>query len=596
MVSMELLSSSSLRSVHDTLITVRDFVAGELLLELPLSAALTKDSAQALPIIRFLDAEDGRPPRGLPHWAALPDDFVLALQLMHLRSAAPPLACDDDSATHPWLAWLEHAPLQIHGTPHWSDAERQWLAGSHVERRTRAHEARRDELRRTLLEPLRRHDGAFFGGADYSDAAFADAHALVHAHALTPAERGRILLLPLPLLPLEGGGGARLSLVGATGTLQLHALRPLPRGARVTVDAADFGHATLWIRQGGPGPPPLPRGAAVGTASRSAAVVAAAPSAPADGPLCTLPLELSLDGDGALDGLKELLLGKYRLRADGQPFELTAGAAPPPLLMPFARLVVLQEHDLHLLPPGELPLAPLGPANEEWAFRLVAAAAEAKLAAYPTTLDEDEYSLQNGRVARGSRRHSALVATLGEKRALSGLVSALSASLSAYLRALPTVLPPPAAEAGGASATGATSAASTAAAAVATAAPSAAARARASRGTTKARAAKPASTRAFNLSVPHGPVGLRLRRARASNACTWLVIDGTVDGSAAAADGRVAAGMLLRSVGGIAAASLSVRAVQQQLLGATPRAPVVLEIAPHSNSKEGPAWCAPAPE
>ena len=222
--------------------------------------------------------------------------------------------------------------------------------------------------------------------------------------------------------------------------------------------------------------------------------------------------------------------------------------------MPFARLVVLQEHDLHLLPPGELPLAPLGPANEEWAFRLVAAAAEAKLAAYPTTLDEDEYSLQNGRVTRGSRRHSALVATLGEKRALSGLVSALSASLSAYLRALPTVLPPPAAEAGGASATGATSAASTAAAAVATAAPSAAARARASRGTTKARAAKPAS-RAFNLSVPHGPVGLRPRRARASNACTWLVIDGTVDGSAAAADGRVAAGMLLRSVGGTAAAS-----------------------------------------
>ena len=113
MVSMELLSSSSLRSAHDTLITGRDFVAGELLLELPLSAALTKDSAQALPIIRFLDAEDGRPPRGLPHWAALPDDFVLALQLMHLRSAAPPLACDDDSATHPWLAWLEHAPLHL---------------------------------------------------------------------------------------------------------------------------------------------------------------------------------------------------------------------------------------------------------------------------------------------------------------------------------------------------------------------------------------------------------------------------------------------------------------------------------------------------
>ena len=49
-----------------------------------------------------------------------------------------------------------------------------------------------------------------------------------------------------------------------------------------------------------------------------------------------------------------------------------------------------------------------------------------------------------------------------------------------------------------------------------------------------------AASRAFNLSVPHGPVGLRLRRARASNACTWLVIDGTVDGSAAAARVRMA--------------------------------------------------------
>ena len=38
------------------------------------------------------------------------------------------------------------------------------------------------------------------------------------------------------------------------------------------------------------------------------------------------------------------------------------------------------------------------------------------------------------------------------------------------------------------------------------------------------------------------------------------------------------------------------RGAIQRLLGATPRAPVVLQIAPHSDSKEGPAWCAPAPE
>ena len=229
-------------------------------------------------------------------------------------------------------------------------------------------------------------------------------------------------------------------------------------------------------------------------------MVAAAPSAPADGPLCTLPLELSLDGDGALDGLKELLLGKYRLRADGQPFELTAGAAPPPLLMPFARLVVLQEHDLHLLPPGELPLAPLGPANEEWAFRLVAAAAEAKLAAYPTTLDEDEYSLQNGRVTRGSRRHSrssrrsTRSAPLRPSQALSLALrlpariahrAAAGCGPAGLARPAPPLRPPPHA-------------------AVATAAP----RRRCARAPRAARRGRAAVTsRAFGLSVPHGPVG-----------------------------------------------------------------------------------------
>jgi hypothetical protein len=100
----------------------------------------------------------------------------------------------------------------------------------------------------------------------------------------------------------------------------------------------------------------------------------------------------------------------------------------------------LQEHDLHLLPPSQLPHEPLGAANEDHAFRLVAVRAEATrkpgpgpgpdphlalvialavalptlrpapsnlwypeqvraeafLGAYPTTLDEDEYALQAG--------------------------------------------------------------------------------------------------------------------------------------------------------------------------------------------------------
>ena len=37
------------------------------------------------------------------------------------------------------------------------------------------------------------------------------------------------------------------------------------------------------------------------------------------------------------------------------------------------------------LPDGELPLSPIGPANEDAAFRLVARRLEALLGAYPTS-------------------------------------------------------------------------------------------------------------------------------------------------------------------------------------------------------------------
>ena len=112
---------------------------------------------------------------------------------------------------------------------------------------------------------------------------------------------------------------------------------------------------------------------------------------------------------------------------------------------PSALLLRLQEHDLHLLPPSQLPHDPLGAANEDHAFRLVAVRAEAtpnlalalavalalalavalaialptlrltpsklwypeqvraeaRLGAYPTTLDEDEYALQAGLGSEG---------------------------------------------------------------------------------------------------------------------------------------------------------------------------------------------------
>ena len=50
-------------------------------MELPSHRLLSKDDAQRTQLLRYLDPEDGAPPRGLPHWVSIPDDFVLALQL-----------------------------------------------------------------------------------------------------------------------------------------------------------------------------------------------------------------------------------------------------------------------------------------------------------------------------------------------------------------------------------------------------------------------------------------------------------------------------------------------------------------------------------
>ena len=101
------------------LTVTRPVEAGELLLELPGTAALTKDSAQDTSLLQYLDPEDGRPPPGMPHWAALPDDFVLALQLLQLQRTR------SDRPDDPWGAWLRLAPKQLHGTAHWGEDERE---------------------------------------------------------------------------------------------------------------------------------------------------------------------------------------------------------------------------------------------------------------------------------------------------------------------------------------------------------------------------------------------------------------------------------------------------------------------------------------
>jgi hypothetical protein len=162
---------AALTVVGARLATARPVEADEVLLRLPRRLALSKDSAQGTVLLRYLDPVDGRRPAGLPHWAALPHAFVLALQL--LLSMRPAQGGGDASAM--WRSWLALAATQLNGTAHWAAEERSWLAGSvAVEGDGEVAATRAEE--RALLSALRAHDGAFFG--DWS------ADALRHAAAI----------------------------------------------------------------------------------------------------------------------------------------------------------------------------------------------------------------------------------------------------------------------------------------------------------------------------------------------------------------------------------------------------------------------------
>lgn len=133
-------------------------------------------------------------------------------------------------------------------------------------------------------------------------------------------------------------------------------------------------------------------------------------------------------------------------QADGELFRVRSNEPPPERLLPYARLVVLQEHELPLLPLGELPDTPLCAANEDNAFRHVAVLVERMLAAYPSTVEEDEYALGASRARfgapshRSSRRDAALATTLTEKQLLHSLLGSLSTALHEYLRSRPPLL------------------------------------------------------------------------------------------------------------------------------------------------------------
>ena len=420
--------------VADRLSATRVFEADARILTLPAVDVLTKDDAQSTALLPFLDPEDGVLPPRFPHWMALPDEFALALQLA-LESGG--------------------TDTVLNGTAHWAADENEALEGSHILDLTAQHHVRRANQLHSLLAPLAAHAPSLFGAAAFSSARMRTLLDWVEAHAVVPPPLQRpVVLRPLPQLRLHYRGAATLWYDLSSGNVTLYARRRIALGDEITIDAGRHTHGAIMLRQGDPGVPPakcptIALALAIGMSTEDAKSNGGAPAAPA-----VVPLTLSLPDDDvdALAASKEMLLQKASMSAGGETFELRAGEPPPPRLLAYARVLVLQEHELELVPDGELPMAPLTPSNEEHAFRLIATTIDKRLSGYQTSIEEDDFELTPSRAssratprarhapasARSdtratSRREAAVCAALMEKRLLAATVGELSASVQAYL-------------------------------------------------------------------------------------------------------------------------------------------------------------------
>ena len=370
----------------------------------------------------------------------------------------------------------------LNGTLHWSEPEHAWLEGSHASRETRRRAERLAAELTSVLAPLTAHDPTFFGdeqtagaGGDFSAPRMKRLIELISSHAVGHTRAGEPLLLPLPLLRYAHDGAARIVEQAAGGAVQLVARRRIRAGEEITLDAANllpaggrgtrggrssggiggdkgagYDHAMAMARQGDPGVTP-------------SSCLASTSLTRAEG-LGAVALHLRVDEDDPLLAEKELLLSKGSLSASGEAFTLRESRAPPPELIAYARLAVLQRHETEALlaaassgADAEMPLRrePLSAENEDAAFRFVAVRIERLLAAYPTTVEEDEYELA-ALVRRGveasdmwSRRGAAVATALLEKRALNAALGTLHAQLHAYLSQTGATSPPTAGSAAG---------------------------------------------------------------------------------------------------------------------------------------------------
>ena len=313
------------------LVTSRAVAAHVVLVEVPRGSVLSKDSAQDTSLLAYLDPFEGPAPRGLPHWASLPDDFVLALQLA-LRtseevahgSATAAAADDEDGAASAlgenatnWRSWLETAATQLDGTLHWTADEREWLEGSQALRHEAAHVNRVAWQLEALLSPLAAHDAAYFGGRPFSAASMRRLSTIVAAHALVPPETGRPVLLPLPQLPIEHGGSARVQLNVSSGAVQLLSTRALEVGAVLSIDAFGYEQSALMVRQGHPGVSPSRCLATTSSASAVDTYV---------GSTGSVALELALPEHDRLLEVKQVLLGKSGLKVSARARQAAASA------------------------------------------------------------------------------------------------------------------------------------------------------------------------------------------------------------------------------------------------------------------------------
>ena len=313
------------------LITTRPFTANEVVFDFPRSSYLSKDDAQSTALLDFLDPADGERPALFPHWAALPDTFVLALQLALVNGEAASIS-------------------SLNSTVQWSTSERALLDGSYSLKHSVEYTQRTEDQLHRLLSPLVLHNQTFFDEARFSAQRMRALLNRVTAHALVPTPLGRPVLLPLPQLRLQPHGAATLQYDAWSGNVTLRALRDTKAGDELTVECGRSDHVALLLRQGDPG-------VSAGRCVAAALSLQVANSLDdlwrghggGDAYHTAMPIRLSLAAGDALAGVKEAMLQKAGMAASGETFELRAGAPAPVKLLPYARVLVLQEHELELL-------------------------------------------------------------------------------------------------------------------------------------------------------------------------------------------------------------------------------------------------------